>query len=104
MERGLGVQRDIYMYIPMNINMVLQLHYKCMASVADMGSSRGGGGGHSQYILVGCAAAHPKRGGLRHGHNPKMGGGGVLGTGTSGKRGGGGGLKNWSCKKDNLSI
>ena len=32
-----------------------------------------GGGGHSQYIVVGCAAAHPKRG--------------VLGTGTTQKGG-----------------
>ena len=33
---------------------------------------------------------------------PPKRGGGVLGTGTSWKKGGGG-LKNWSCKKDNLS-
>ena len=75
-------------------------------------------GGHSQYILVGVCRGTSKKGGLRHGHNPKrgvLGTGttqkrGVLGTGTSQKRGvlgtgksrkkrGGGGLMNWSCKK-----
>ena len=53
-------------------------------------------GGHSQYILVGVCRSTSKKGGLRHGHNPKRGGGlrhgynpkkGVLGTGTSRKRG-----------------
>ena len=80
----------------------------------------GGGGGHSQYILVGVCRSTSKKGGLRHGHNPKKGrlrhghnpkGGGVLGTGTSRKMGGlrhgheskRRGLKNWYCKKDNLS-
>ena len=57
----------------------------------------GGGGGHSQYILVGVCRSTSKGGGggLRHGHNPKKGGlrhgyntkRGVLGTGTSRKRG-----------------
>ena len=41
--------------------------------------ARGGGGGHSQYILVGVCRSTSKKGGLRHGHNPKR---GVLGTGT----------------------
>ena len=71
---------------------------------------RGGGAGHSQYILVGCTAAHPKGGGggLRHRHNPKK---GVLRHGHNPKKGGlrhghkskKGGPKNWSCKKDYLS-
>ena len=52
-----------------------------------MYSPGGGGGGHSQYILVGCAAAHKK---------------GVLGTSRK-EAWGGGGLKNWIGKKDNLS-
>ena len=56
------------------------------------------GGGHSQYILVGVCHSTSKKGGLRHGNNPKK---GVLSTGTTKKRGGG--LKYWSCKKDNLS-
>ena len=78
-----------------------------------------GGGGHSQYILVGVCRSTSKKGGIRHGYNPKR---GVLGTGTTQKRGGlrhgheskkgglrhgheskKGGFKNWSCKKDNLS-
>ena len=54
-----------------------------------------GGGGHSQYILEGCAATHQK-GGLRHGHNPKKGVSwvraqpkkGVLGMGTGVEKGG----------------
>ena len=40
--------------------------------------------GHSQYILVGVCRSTSKKGGLRHGQNPKM---GVLGTGTTQKRG-----------------
>ena len=43
-------------------------------------------GGHSQYILVGVCHSTSKKGGLRHGYNPKR-GGGVLGTGTTQKRG-----------------
>ena len=43
-----------------------------------------GGGGHSQYILVGVCHSTSKKGGLRHGHNPKR---GVLSTGTTQKRG-----------------
>ena len=31
-------------------------------------------GGHSQYILVGVCRGTSKKGGLRHGHNPKRGG------------------------------
>ena len=68
-----------------------------------------GGGGHSHIYTGGGVPAHPKRGG------------GVLGTGTTKKKGGGGswararvekgglrhgheskrggGLKNWSCKQ-----
>ena len=55
---------------------------------------------------MGVCRGTSKKGGLRHGHNPKK--RGVLGTGTSRKRGGGlrhgheskkGGLKYWSCKK-----
>ena len=50
------------------------------------GMSRGGGGGgHSQYMLVGVCrstskkgggvlSTGTKKGGLRHGHNPKKGG------------------------------
>ena len=34
----------------------------------------GGGGGHSRYILVGVCRSTSKKGGLRHGHNPKKGG------------------------------
>ena len=55
----------------------------------------GGGGGHSQYILVpavGCVAAHKQ-------------GEGVLGTDTSRKRGilgTGTTHKNSSCKKEDL--
>ena len=41
-------------------------------------------GGHSQLILVGVCYGTSKKGGLRHGHNPKR---GVLGTGTMRKRG-----------------
>ena len=55
----------------------------------------GGGGGHSQCILVGVCRSTSKKGGHRHGHNPKKGvlgtaqpkKRGVLGTGTSRKRG-----------------
>ena len=58
-----------------------------------------GGGGHSQYILVGVCRSTSKKGGLRHGYNPKR---GVLGNGHKSKKGGirhgqkkgGGGLKN----------
>ena len=54
-----------------------------------------GGGGHSQYILVGVCHSTSKKGGLRHIHNPKKGSlrhgheskKGVLGMGTSRKRG-----------------
>ena len=54
------------------------------------GQSPGGGGGYSQYILVGAhthwvlgTGAAPKwREDLRHGHEPKK-----------------EGVKNWSCKK-----
>ena len=49
--------------------------------------SPGGGGGHYQYILVGVCRSTSKKGGrsLRHGQNLKR---GVLGTGTTQKRGG----------------
>ena len=68
----------------------------------------GGGGGALSIYTDGGVPWNLKKGGLRHGHNPKK---GVLGTGTSRERGGGlrqeheskrGCLKNWSCKKDHL--
>ena len=76
-----------------------------MVSLSEVLCPGGGGGGHSQYILVGVCRSTSKKGGLRHGHNPKR---GVLGTGTTQKGGlrygsKKGGLKNCSCKKDNLS-
>ena len=42
-----------------------------------MGVRPRGGGGHSQYILVGVCRSTSKKGGLRHGYNPKK---GVLGV------------------------
>ena len=58
--------------------------------------SQPGGGGYSEYILVGVSPGTPKKGGLRCGHSPKrgvLGAGtaqkkGVLGAGTTSKRGG----------------
>ena len=44
-----------------------------------------GGGGHSQYILVGVCRSTSKKGGLRHGHNPRKGG---LRHGHESKKGG----------------
>ena len=44
---------------------------------------------------------NPKKGGIRHGHDPKK--GVPRHEHESKKRGGGGGHKNLSCKKDNLS-
>ena len=57
-----------------------------------------GGGDTLNIYWWGCIAAHTK-GGLRHGHNPKK---GVLGTGTT-RKNGILKIKNWSCKKEDLS-
>ena len=80
--------------------MVYNLHTLSLSvSWGDDGLKDGSspGGGHSQYILVGVCRGTSKKGGLRHGTTQKR---GVLDTGTTQKKGG---LKNWSCKKDNLS-
>ena len=55
------------------------------------------GGGHSLYILVGACRSTSKKGVLGTGTGLKR---GVLRTGTNLKMGG---LKNWSCKKGNLT-
>ena len=77
------------------------------------GGGGGGGDGTLNILWWGCAAVHPKKGGLRHGYNlnrevlgtARVEKKGVLGIGTIKSKGGGGGggLRNWSCKKDNLS-
>ena len=82
-------------------------YYACIKQYMYPG---GGGGGHSQNILVGVCRSTSKKGGgvLGTGTIQKE---GVLGTGTTHKRGGlrhgneskKGGFKNSSCKKDNLS-
>ena len=51
-----------------------------------VGLCPGGGGGHSQCILVGVCRDTSKKGGIRHGHEAKK-GGLKLGMGTSRKRG-----------------
>ena len=92
----------------------LHVLHKCWSSPANPG---GGGGALSIYILVGVCRGTSKKGGLRHGHNPKRGvlgmgttqkrgvlGTGtsqkkeVLGTGTSRKKGGGQGRSSHCCK------
>ena len=37
---------------------------------SNLGLNPGGGGGHSENILVGCALTHQKEGSYRCGHNP----------------------------------
>ena len=72
-----------------------------------------GGGGTLSINTGGCVPRHIKKGGLRHGHNPKKGGWGLRHGHNPPKKGGGGlrhghnsekgGLKNFSYKKDDLS-
>ena len=88
------------MCFPDIYNVLSSSDYACLhADKLNVSFPGGGGGGHSQYILVGVCRGTSKRGVLGTGTTPK-GGGGVLGTGTTRKKVG---RRFFFLKKDDYS-